>query len=861
MEPEKKPTSSSTGAEFGRQVAELVPGQKVGGGRYTLIKFLGKGGMGIVWLAQDERLGETLALKLLPAQISGDPVALDDMRRETLKSRRLTHPNIIRIHDIFESDQEPCFISMEYVDGPNLSGLRLQQPQRLFTWENLAPLVRQLCDALEYAHGEKVIHRDLKPANMMLDSRGRLKLADFGIAAVVSESMSRISLKHSTSGTVAYMSPQQMNGQRPQPSDDIYALGATLYEFLTSRPPFYQGDIIHQAQNIAPPPLATRLADLELTNEIPPAVGAMVMACLSKDPAQRPVSAGAVAEWIGLQTSAESKSKNPARDQVEAAQPVAEESAPTVLVGEDLAAGGKSKVGLWIGLGVAALVVLGLGGFLLFGNKGKNATNVKSTSTKSAGVGTSAQPDAASERRPEATTGSASRPLPTPSVDHTGFSPLFNGKDLTGWDQSYSGGAWKVSPGGLLVGDYSIQASARALNYFVDAEDFDVRFSSRFTQPGQGQLGIGFRLNPGSQQFYQLSSYADGTITLIKSLPDIRYLEVGSRTVLTARNGKDVPSVQPIFAEGQKKPLFTPTDWNQWQVRASNNVITVFLNSRPVVELVDNGVQPALEHKQFIFHLARDKSTNAVELKDIQFRPIVSVASASPATPAAKPAVASLAQLTPSANEAGFVSRFNGKDLTGWEQGQRTDWSVRSNTIVGTAGLGIFRTLNLTPQAYQDLADFELRYSVRIPAMTSSNERVAQVMFRSTPSDATYTTALSSAGRQDISRYNTPAPFSIFGRERAVARSEAGKEILAREPNIFPPLNPPLRADAWNEVTLIARGSTISLWVNGSPACELVDNGPYRLGKGTIALQVGSLQNGSATAEFKNIRIKPLPAK
>jgi formylglycine-generating enzyme required for sulfatase activity len=300
VENAEKPTPSSTGAAYGNQVAELVPGQKVGGGRYTLIRFLGKGGMGIVWLARDERLGEQLALKLLPSQISGDQAALDDMRRETLKSRRLSHPNIIRIHDIFEAENEPCFISMEYVDGPNLSSLRLEQPQRLFSWEYVMPLVRQLCEALDYAHAEKVIHRDLKPANMMLDSRGRLKLADFGIAAVATDSMSRVSLKHQTSGTVVYMSPQQMNGQRPLPSDDIYAFGATLYELLSSRPPFYQGDIVHQVQDVEPRPLAERLAELELRNEIPPAVGAMVMACLSKDPEKRPPSMAAVAEWIGL---------------------------------------------------------------------------------------------------------------------------------------------------------------------------------------------------------------------------------------------------------------------------------------------------------------------------------------------------------------------------------------------------------------------------------------------------------------------------------------------------------------------------------------------------------------------------------
>ena len=227
--------------------------------------------MGVVWLARDERLGDTVALKLLPPEIQSDPVALDDLRRETLKSRRLTHPNSSsRIHDFFEAPGEAAFISMEFVDGPNLTELRLQQPARLFTWEFFRPLARQLCDAMEYAHTEKVIHRDLKPGNMMLDSRGRLKLADFGIAATVSDSVSRVSLRQMTSGTPTFMSPQQMEGQMPRVADDIYALGATLYELLTSRPPFHTGDIHASGEECGAHGPAERLADLEFArNEIP----------------------------------------------------------------------------------------------------------------------------------------------------------------------------------------------------------------------------------------------------------------------------------------------------------------------------------------------------------------------------------------------------------------------------------------------------------------------------------------------------------------------------------------------------------------------------------------------------------------
>src|SRR5262249_17449611 len=154
----------------------------------------------------------------------------DDLRRETAKSHKLTHPNVVRIHDIHEPPGEAAFILMEYVAGRTLSEARVEQPSRVLTWEYLRPLVQQLCAALEYAHGEHVIHRALKPGNIMVDSSGRLKLTDFGIAAVVSESVSRISRKQTASGTLIYMSPQQLTGKHPQVLDDLYALGATLYE-------------------------------------------------------------------------------------------------------------------------------------------------------------------------------------------------------------------------------------------------------------------------------------------------------------------------------------------------------------------------------------------------------------------------------------------------------------------------------------------------------------------------------------------------------------------------------------------------------------------------------------------------------
>ena len=171
----------------------------------------------------------------------------------------------------------------------------------MLSWEYLRPLVQQLCAALDYAHGEDVIHRDLKPANVMVDGKGRSKLSDFGIAATASDSLSRVSQHHSTSGTLLYMSPQQLAGKRPRVTDDLYALGATLYELLTSKPPFHSGDVTYQVLQTPPEPLEERLAALGLVNPVPGDVAALIMACLAKVPEQRPQSARAVAEWVGIE--------------------------------------------------------------------------------------------------------------------------------------------------------------------------------------------------------------------------------------------------------------------------------------------------------------------------------------------------------------------------------------------------------------------------------------------------------------------------------------------------------------------------------------------------------------------------------
>src|SRR6266513_212443 len=165
--------------DLGQTVRGFAAGQKLFG-RYTLQKILGRGGMGVVWLARDEQLEVNVALKFLPELLALDPGAIDDMKRETRRSRELSHRNIVKVYH-FEQENELAAISMEHVDGASLAKLKVDQPGKCFSHTQLSPWLLEIADALDYAHSEaKMAHRDLKPANLMLDSRGRTKITDFG---------------------------------------------------------------------------------------------------------------------------------------------------------------------------------------------------------------------------------------------------------------------------------------------------------------------------------------------------------------------------------------------------------------------------------------------------------------------------------------------------------------------------------------------------------------------------------------------------------------------------------------------------------------------------------------------------------
>jgi serine/threonine protein kinase len=286
-------------------LAALAPGLVLAG-RFELIGFAGKGGMGVVWHARDRSLEQDVAMKFIPSLVASDSMSTNELRREAKRARDLTHPYICRVHDYAEDlERGLAWISMEYLPGENLTRRLRAQPRGFFEVAEIQKWVGQLCDALTYAHERAgLVHRDLKPSNLLLDSRGDVKVSDFGIAQTICESVTRLTgtmcpTGSSGSGTPLYMSPQQARGDRARATDDLYSLGATLFELLTGRAPFFAGDINYQRQHVPAPTVLDRRRELHRVElPVPEAWEITIQRLLAKYPEHRPQSAREVAEVL-----------------------------------------------------------------------------------------------------------------------------------------------------------------------------------------------------------------------------------------------------------------------------------------------------------------------------------------------------------------------------------------------------------------------------------------------------------------------------------------------------------------------------------------------------------------------------------
>ena len=202
-----------------------------------ILELLGKGGMGAVYKARQPRLDRLVAVKILPSAAAQDPGFTERFTREARAMAKLNHPNIVAIHDIGQAGELTYFV-MEFVDGTNLrQAMRASQLQP----QQALSVVSQICEALQFAHDEGVVHRDIKPENILLDKRGRVKIADFGLSKLIGDSDSpdfSLTGTHQVMGTIRYMAPEQMQGTKGvDHRADLYSLGVVFYEMLTGELP------------------------------------------------------------------------------------------------------------------------------------------------------------------------------------------------------------------------------------------------------------------------------------------------------------------------------------------------------------------------------------------------------------------------------------------------------------------------------------------------------------------------------------------------------------------------------------------------------------------------------------------------
>lgn len=286
----------------GRSDAPLQPGLRLFHQRYELVKLLGAGGMGVVWQAKDHHLDEKVfALKFLPGVRAWSDGDLVRLRKEVLASQDLRDVHLAATHG-FEHQPPYAAMVMEHVDGRTLKQALEESGRGCFSPEEVRSWMLSLVAALKYLHGTAGrIHRDLKPANVMITRQGRLKLLDFGISENVRHTLSQHAstpLAYGSSHTLSSASPQQLRGDPPAESDDIYSLGALLYELLSGRPPFYRGNadaVAYQIRNEPPVNLDKRRKELlregVLHGDLPPVPASwqqLVFDCLAKEPEARP---------------------------------------------------------------------------------------------------------------------------------------------------------------------------------------------------------------------------------------------------------------------------------------------------------------------------------------------------------------------------------------------------------------------------------------------------------------------------------------------------------------------------------------------------------------------------------------------
>jgi molecular chaperone DnaK len=248
--------------------------------RFVIIEEINRGSMGIVYRAKDKVLDEVVALKVLNDYLASDPTAVERFKREARAAKRLSHTNIVRIHDMFEIGTKKL-LSMEYISGKDLK--KVLQERKSLPAAEIVEITLGVCEALACAHKSKIVHRDVKPANIMITDTNQIKVTDFGIAKILLAGPEVTRTGSQVIGTPLYMSPEQIRGDHVDERSDIYSLGTMMYEMASGKPPFVEGNIEYHHLHTEPAPIQA---------ELPIELAESILRCLQKEPANRFQSIG-----------------------------------------------------------------------------------------------------------------------------------------------------------------------------------------------------------------------------------------------------------------------------------------------------------------------------------------------------------------------------------------------------------------------------------------------------------------------------------------------------------------------------------------------------------------------------------------
>jgi len=285
------PSPTRIGNTDVKNFGKLAPGTELQG-RFRVIQRVGGGGFGTVYLVEDLVVNEQLVLKILSPQLSLDPNMIRRFVQELKLTRRISHPNVIRIYDLVDMDGAHA-ISMEHFAGRDLGAL-LREHGPLSPARTMH-LAEQTLEGLAAAHAAGILHRDIKPANLLVGDGDVLKIVDFGLASMGQSNQSRLTQSGILVGTPEYISPEQITGADVDARCDLYSLGVVLYETLSGQQPFSGANavnVLFQHLEATVPPLTTVAAG------IPAAVNDLVMKAMSRAVADRPASAAAMLEMV-----------------------------------------------------------------------------------------------------------------------------------------------------------------------------------------------------------------------------------------------------------------------------------------------------------------------------------------------------------------------------------------------------------------------------------------------------------------------------------------------------------------------------------------------------------------------------------